>query len=345
MTSQKLKASPQVWTLARDLGIKRTEDAVDAIVAFCRRKALQSLAPLEIRRLQDCPDLATLLDCVTSLVGTTFREVHSDDELRELRTESLQRGETGFATIEAELTDDVFAISYRRINRKPHEGPYVSVIDCRGEKGPRLYFSKWHELAHLLTVTDQMRLRFTRTHSRLNTDNAEEALMDVIAGDLGFAGEVVRAHASGPVSFDGLELLRSRLCPEASWQASVRGFISAWPAPALYVIAAPGLKADEQRSLDQLGFGFTEPPTPQLRVQQIAFNEVGRAAGLYIPRNMRVPEDSVIRFACEMRTPVASTAEDLAWWGTSDGKHLEPFPVQVEARPYLEGVHAIIVPF
>ncbi len=344
MTSQKLKSSPQVWALARDLGIKRPQDAVDAIVELCRKKAAQSLAPLDIRRLKDCPDLSTLLDCVTNLVGTTFREIRSDEELQDLRTEFLQRGETGFATIEAELTDDVFAISYRRINRKPHESAYVSVIDCRGDKGTRVYFSKWHELAHLLTVTDQMRLRFMRTHSRLNTDNAEEALMDVIAGELGFADEVVRSHASGPVSFDGLEQLRMQLCPEASWQASARGFISAWPTPSLYVIAAPGLKADEQRSLNQFGFGFTDPPTPQLRVQQVAFNEIGRAAGLYIPRNMRVPETSAIRCAFETRAPVTGAVEDLSWWGTSEGKYLETFPVKVEARPYFEGVHALIVP-
>lgn len=344
MTNQKLKASPQVWTLARDLGIKRTEDPVEAIIALCRRKASQSLAPLDIARIKDCPDLATLLECVTSLVGTTFREVRTDGELRALRDEFLAKGETGFATVESELTPDVFAISYKRINRRPHETTYVSVIDCRGEKGSRVYFSKWHELAHLLTVTDQMRLRFTRTHSRLNTDNAEETLMDIIAGELGFAAEIVLAHASGAASFSRVEQLRAKLCPEASWQASIRGFISAWPTPALYIIAAPGLKASEQRALDQLDLGFTEPPVPQLRVQQVAFNEPARTVGLFVPRNMRIPERSALRGAFEMSVALPLAEEDLSWWATSEGKQLEPFPVKVEARPYMEGVHAIVVP-
>ena len=344
MTSQKLKASAQVWTLAKDLGIKRVDDPVEAIVALCRKKALASLAPLDLSRLRDCPDLNTLLECVTAHVGTTFREVHSDEELRELRDEFTSRGEAGFATIEAELTDDVFAISYKRINRGSHESPYISVIDCRGEKASRVYFSKWHELAHLLTVTDQMRLRFTRTHSRLNHENAEEALMDVIAGALGFSADLIQAHASGPLNFERVEELRKNLCPDASWQASLRGFIAAWPTPALYVIVAPGLKASEERGLNQLGLGFTDPPVPQLRVQQIVANEFARDAGLYVPRNMRVPESSVIRQTFEAGAPAVPAREDLCWWETSEGKRLNSLGITVDVRPYMEGVHAIIIP-
>ena len=70
----------------------------------------------------------------------------------------MLRGEKIFATLEQELSEDVFAITYRRNNGEYWEREFVSVIDSRGSKASRVYFTKWHELAHLLTLIDQLRL-------------------------------------------------------------------------------------------------------------------------------------------------------------------------------------------
>ncbi len=84
----------------------------------------------------------------------------------------------------------------------------MSIIDCRGEKSWRNYFSKWHELAHLLTLTPQTRFKFCRTHCVAEQKDPEEAAMDVIAGAVGFLPDLIREHASGDISFDKVFQLR-----------------------------------------------------------------------------------------------------------------------------------------
>ena len=93
------------------------------------------------------------------------------------------------------------------------EPEFVSVIDSRGSKAFRAYFTKWHELAHLLTLTDQLRLSFRRTHVARNFNSPEEALMEVIAGHFGFYGPIVKPHISGTISFDAIEALRQEAVP------------------------------------------------------------------------------------------------------------------------------------
>jgi hypothetical protein len=122
-------------------------------------------------------------------------------------------GEKIFAGLDKELSEDVFAITYRRNNRETWEPEFVSVIDARGAKALRAYFTKWHELAHLLTLTDQLRLSFRRTHIAKDFNSPEEALMELIAGHFGFYGPMIKPHISGAISFDAIETLRQKALP------------------------------------------------------------------------------------------------------------------------------------
>src|SRR5438876_1078966 len=100
----------------------------------------------------------------------------------DLRSEYVSRDELGFAQIVEELSSPtVYAITLKLRSPRAAKGehPYVSVIDCRGIKAWKAYYSKWHELAHLLTLTSQTRIAFRRTHGAVV--NPEEQLMEVIA--------------------------------------------------------------------------------------------------------------------------------------------------------------------
>ena len=97
---------------------------------------------------------------------------------------------------------EVFGVTFKRLSRKPWELPYVSVIDCRLDKKYRSYYTKWHELGHLLILTDQMRLAFRRTHFGLDDKDPEEALVDVIAGAFGFLPDLIKPVAKGRPSFE-----------------------------------------------------------------------------------------------------------------------------------------------
>ena len=243
MSPTPLKHNYKIRALASDLGIKFSGDPIREILRFCEKRVRRFL-----RDFPECPTLSQLLEICASKLGTKFEEIHSDDQLEELRARYLRQGEKAFASLHDELSSHVFGITFKRLGRKAWELPYVSVVDCRGEKKFRSYYTKWHELGHLLILTDQMRLAFCRTHFGLDDKDPEEALVDVIAGAFGFLPDFVQPLAKGAASFGQIENIRMKLCPEASQQSALIGIAKAWPTPCILLQAQMALKRGERRS-------------------------------------------------------------------------------------------------
>jgi len=340
MATVVLKRSYKIHALASDLGIKPTGDPVREIVRFCEKRVRRFL-----KDFPDCATLAQLLDVVASKLGTKFEEIHSDHEVDEVRDRYLRQGEKAFASLHQELPTQVFGVTFRRISRKSWELPFVSVIDCRGEKRFRSYYTKWHELGHLLILTDQMRLTFRRTHFGLEDKDPEEALVDVIAGTFGFLPDLVRPLAKGQLSFDQIENIRLKLCPEASQQASLIGIAKAWPTPCILLQVDLALKRGEVRDRSQGGFDFHEGPKEVLRAVQATPNEAARAVNFVIFPNMRIPKQSVISRIHAGDAADAKAFENLGWWESSDGSQLPNVSVLVQARSCTwGGIQALITP-
>ena len=334
-----LRSSFEIARLAADLQLGHPRDPVAAILAFCHKRVN------DVRREFGCATLSELLRATAATLDTLFVEIHDDVKLADVRTEYLTRGERVFATLAEQLGPHVYAITFRLTRPRVGDRQFISIIDCRGTKGGRSYFSKWHELAHLLTLTSQARLKFCRTHSEPEErKDPEEALMDVIAGEVGFSPEIVRPHATGEISFDRITSLREQLCPDASQQASLMGFVKSWPAPCVLVEARPGLRAREARSLAQRSFPFHDRPTAVLRAVNVTVNGAAEHAGMIIHRNMRIPRESVISKVLENGLTSLEAKEDLAWWTSSSGRGLAPRPVTVKARRRREAAVALVVP-
>ena len=334
-----LRHSFKIHALARDLGVKVSNDPVQALLRFCEKRARRFL-----RKYPQCRTLSSFLDLTAAELDTRFEEIHSDDELRDVRNRYLDMGERGFIDLHTELSEDVFGITFRRVARKAWERRFVSVIDCREEKQQRSYFTKWHELAHLLVLTDQMRLSFRRTHCRLAEKDPEEAMMDQIAGTVGFLPELVQPLAYGEVSFKRIDQIRNKLCPEASWQASLQGFVRAWPNPSLLLKAELALKRGERSLLEQHSLEFHHAPQPVLRAVRVSPNDTARRTALMIFPNMRVPERSVIQRVFSEQIQEAEAIENLSWWESSGGSTLPDLKVLVQAQVASDGVQALIVP-
>lgn len=336
--ARSLKSSFQIVRLAADLRLPHRGDPVAAIVAFCHERINGILEKFGCRTLSD------LTQAAAAELDTLFIEIHRDSQLDDVRADYLARRELVFATLDEQLGPHVYAITFKLTH--PFEGDrrYLSVIDCRGAKAARAYFSKWHELAHLLTLTSQARLKFYRTHAQPEEKDPEEALMDVIAGEVGFCSRLVHPHATGDVTFEKIDALRERLCPEASQQASLIGLVKSWPTPCVLVQARPALKASEQHSLAQERFGFCDPPSPVLRAVKVTVNGAAERAGIAIHRNMRVPDRSIIGQVFENGTSSLEAREDLAWWVSSDGRGLARRPVTVRARRRGDAAEALISP-
>src|ERR1700744_3079696 len=104
----KLQNNPTILTLAHDLGVRIPTDPVTAIKGHCHRQIRQFL-----KEFKDCTTLTGLLALAAQKLGTTFREVRSDADLQALVKEFAARKEPCAAFFEAELTHDVFGITFK----------------------------------------------------------------------------------------------------------------------------------------------------------------------------------------------------------------------------------------
>jgi hypothetical protein len=335
--SRNLRSNLQIARLAMDLRLQSSGDPVAAIVAFCNKRVQGFLREFRSSTLSE------LLSATAARLETLFVEIHDESDLDRVRQEYVALGEVAFATLREQLKPDVYAITFKRTHPREGDRRFVSVIDCRGEKAWRSYFSKWHELAHLLTLTTQARLIFRRTHTDPDVKDPEEVLMDIIAGDVAFFPELVRPHVQGEISFEAIASLKEGLCPEASRQASTIGFVKAWPTPCILIEARLALRDGERRLLPQGSFDFRTPPTPVLRAVHVTANAAAERVGALIPRNMRIPAQSVIALVFADGVTALEAQEDLAWWESSSGRALLPRRVTVKARRRWDAAEALVL--
>jgi hypothetical protein len=234
--------------------------------------------------------------------GTRIEVIDSNEALDCIVASYLQRGELAFATLEQEFLRGVLGVTFRLQAPHPWELPFVSVIDARGDRGRRAYFTKWHEIGHLLILADRGRSAFRRTHLQGGDDAWEEALVDTIAGRCGFHPKIVAPYAEGEISFEKIRRIHNHLCPEASAQAARIGLVDAWPAPCLLL---------------ECGFATRragDASAPALRAIHVRANRAAERTGLRIPRNMCVPRHSVIQRVICRRRRSADAIEDLKSW-------------------------------
>ena len=321
--------------LARDLHAPDRDDPIASIIAY---------ADTIIERLLKegaCAKLSTLVDWIASKLGMIFVIVSSDDDLQQLRREYGARREFGAAKLARELeAPDCFGGTFAL--KIPCRGiRYVAVIDCRGPKQYRSYFTKCHEIAHIFLMTKQQLLVFRRTHEEQN--HPEEQLVDRVAARIGFFPVLLRSYTVVPLSFDLINQIISEICPEASWDSASRGVINAWPFPAARLIAKLRVKRSEEDQRDQGLLASIPPKAARLRMDSVVVNDSGERVGIALFQNMRVPEDSIITRVFHGEAPGEAHENLSSWESTSKGR-LPSLPIRVIARRATVGiVEAIIV--
>jgi hypothetical protein len=302
----------------------------------------------KIRRIAKqygCKTLNDLLVATAGDMGTVFEEIRSDSELELVREKYFTQGERIFGNLHNELGAADLAITVKRLSQKKWEPPYVSIIDCRGAKLSRAYFSKWHELSHLLTLTPQMRLVFRRTHATAMAD-PEESLMEIIASEVGFFRDFFPEVLFRDVSFENIDRIRSEFCPDASYQASLIGIVKALPVACVLLEARNALKKSEEVKCAQLSLeieGCSRPPSPELRAVHVTSNPAARERGMLIHKNWRVPGKSVIRRVFE-EGGYQESIENLNWWRAGADDRLDNCVVKIKAKKSHDSVCAIVVP-
>lgn len=346
----KLDDQPAILNMADALGLNWRNRPVNAILAYCHERVARWVK--EAGHVGTLDQLERLVCCRLRLV---IEEFHSDEELEEIVQGHIDRGELAVAALRTSFDEDTFAtLIERRGATARSKDRYVAIIDCRGEKAARRFFTRWHEIAHLLTLVRQLELPFHR--STTQRDPVEQ-LMDVIAGEVGFYDPIVRpaveAELEGEqrLTFAVIERVRARVCPTASFHAMLIACMKRTSTPVINIEVGAGLKKSEAAILQsrQMNMFTDDQPSPKLRAIVAANNDAARERGFRIHKNMQIPTGSVIFKHYEATqehklTIDADGIENLSIWTHSDGSGLGDRDVFVEARRYKDRVIALITP-
>jgi hypothetical protein len=336
----------EVADLAATLGLGGAADPVDAILRHCRTRIDGWVAA--VGGVASIADLEAL---ATRKLQMVFEEVRSDADFDRIKDQyATGKKDFVFAAMRVKFEDGDNP-TYGALVKRKNVGPdapdrYVAVIDCRGGKLTRRFFTRWHEIAHRLT-TDADEPEYRSEHDPI------ERLMDEIAGHAGFYGPlfdpVFQAAHGGKalLTFETVEAVVRQGFPDASFQATLCACARKLPTPVIYLEAGLGHKAVVKREIEDDSprlFAFEEPP-PELRAVRVVANEAAQGEKFVIPQNMRVPASSVIRSLFQADSErEASDREDLGMWSDSKGKRLKGRAVAVEARKVADRVIAIVQP-
>lgn len=337
----RLDQEPDVVALASELGLRG--NPVEAVVQFCEERIACWAA--DAGRVQNVGSLEQL---AADRLRVAFEDVCSDDDLAGITTKYVAQGEYVFATLRDVLDSTTFGVTIKRKRCGPgSSNKYVAVIDCRGEKAARRFFTRWHEIAHLLVLEKELFAPVRRS-----THDPIERLMDEIAGRIAFYEPIfgpvfTREHKRPLLEFGTVDAIRSAYCDKASFQATLFACQRRMNTPVLYVEAEMKLKAEEERRLysRQRKFLDDDSPVAKLRVGLAVPNQAASDEGFRIAPNMRVPEGSTIhKLYSEPNSEAASGSENLGAWEFSNGSSLPEREVWVDARKAGERVIAIVQP-
>jgi len=198
----RLDQEPDVVALATELGLRGRP--VEAVVRFCEERIGCWAADAG-----GVGTVAALEQLVADRLQLAFEDVCSDDDLGQVIGKYVAQGEYVFATLPDELDPTTFGLTIKRKYRRPaSRDKYVAVIDCRGDKAARRFFTRWHEIAHLLVLEKELDAPVRRS-----AHDPVERLMDEIAGRIGFYEPIfgpvfAREHSKPLLELGTVEAIR-----------------------------------------------------------------------------------------------------------------------------------------
>jgi hypothetical protein len=334
--SLKLGKEREILAMAEALRIPVYPDPVESIIAFCYAK-IESWSP----KWSTLTSITELKAFVCRKLNLELEEIWSDEHLEAVIAKYVDQGEFVFATLTDDLDETTFATLFTLSNSNPKQkSKYVAVIDCRGKKESRRFFTKWHEIAHLLTLYKQMELPLHRSQKVVKP---LERLMDKIAGEVGFWDRLfvpileTEIKKTGFLTFEGVERIRAAYCPEASFTATLKAGITKCSRAAAFVEVGFGYKAEEQRFIDTALPSIMKELAPEAKIRalKVQGNQLARKNFGIFP-NMEIPPGSVLFQAADSFRTISgfsnsTTLENLNWWKTSKG-HLPHRQISVDVR-------------
>lgn len=338
--------APEIIDLAGELGVGAGAP-VEGILDHCRRRI-----DGWVSEAGGVTDIEALEVLVMKRLQMVFEEIRTDEDFDRLtQVYAREKREYVFATMRSKFDDEANptygALVLRRNATSDSPDRYVAVIDCRGSKLARRFFTRWHEIAHRLTTHADGGA--TEPGYRSEHDPIER-MMDEIAGHVGFYEPIFdpafrQASEGKPLlTFGTVETIISESFPTASFQATLFACARRVTTPVVYLEAALAHKKEVKRRLQTPSMFGDDPPPGQLRAVKVIPNKEAQTEGFTIPTNMQVPPGTVIHRLFDAEPQSSDDAkEDLSQW-ESKGKSLEARAVVVEGRKVADRVIAIVQP-
>jgi hypothetical protein len=348
-----LAHDPKVVQLAKDLGLNWRGDCLAAIGEF----ALHQVESI----VRESPIPIDSLDALRRIVADKFRVklefIREDGDVERIAAEYPDFHPKLHQRLIHEFLDGTTeGITLERDVWDPRRFQYLAVVDARGARAPRAYFTAWHEITHLLLHPKQLRFPgFRRTPASAEREKDPlESVVDHVTGKVAFyppffRPALERAFADhGGCTFAALDAAREAAAPTASLFATAMGGLAYIDAPTVLVTAEMALKSAERRLArsPQHTFDFAEAELEaKLRVPTVVPNQLVAGTEVAIRRNMRVPAHSVLARAYRSGEDVTLDAEEnQEWWETSREGSLPALPLRVQAARRGRFVYGLISP-
>jgi hypothetical protein len=333
-----LARNPQVVQLARDLGLPIGSDCLRVIREFALSRVAQILEDFAVT------DLEGLRHIVANKLRVKVEQIVTNDDV-----ERIARDHSDFHPTLRQRLRHEFLDSHTEgicLDRDVYHSKlfrFLVVVDARGDRSGRAYFTVWHELTHLLLNPPQLafpNFRRCAEHRELSKDPIE-SVMDHVAGRLAFYPRfyapvlLAAVESAGGFSFRAFERARAKAARSASLLATAIGSINHCPDPLLLVSVAFGMKASDKRAWAAGQESFEFAPLGQsrsLRVVSVIANDAARDCPWQIRRNMRIPTISVLAKAYRSGGEIDLEAiEDQDWWVTSREGRLRSLRLHIQA--------------
>src|SRR5437868_1966511 len=144
----RLEHAAEIADLASDLGLAGPAHPVEAILGHCRTRIDRWMA-----EVHGVTTMGPLEVVVTQPRRTAFEEIRSDADFDRIKEQYARvKKDPVFATMRFRFDDAENPIYGMLVGRKnaAADAPdrFVALIDCRGSRLARRFFTKWHEIGH-----------------------------------------------------------------------------------------------------------------------------------------------------------------------------------------------------
>jgi hypothetical protein len=269
-----------------------------------------------------------ILDVAKNL-NVAFEEIHSPEDVTNIRDKYLRQKELGLGQLELELRNpNVDALLFKRQQKPNH---YIAILNLQ-ETSSRAYWNRAHETSHRLIEPPQREL-FHR--HRANQKNSVERIVDLVAAEIAFYrpifGPIVENYSNTVLSWDVVEKIRYSYASTSSLMAVTKAIIKQWPTP-IFLIEAEFRGRKSNDLMDRA-----------LRTSVIDKNVHAKNTGIFFYPNMRPSLLSPIHRAFDCGMP-QDDKEDLSKWITSTGCSVSSRNSFTSARLYGKNVLALVSP-